>query len=841
MSYRKRAYRSSVAKRAQFPTGRKKPIAAAIACLVAVSQAHAASGALEEITVTATRRAANVQDIPYNISAISGDQLRNAGITDLTDLTRALPGVAYADLGIRSAGINSQLIMRGLNSNPEGSIGAYIPNSTPAAVSTYLDETPLFVNLKLADLKRVEVLRGPQGTLYGSGSLGGTLRFIYNQPDPKKFSTRLTGRLSQSEDAGNLNDSVDAVFNVPLWANAAVRVSAGYEKLAGVTDASNLVTLGPNGPLLADPSNPFGSGVVTHSQKDTDRAKQWYARASLLWNITDRLRAVVTYHHQTDNTGGFTWETFPGVPGARKRTHTQYFNSPMHRDVDLYSGDITLDLGFATLTSATSYSEDKSHSLCDITGLLRTVDVAAGGFAYGGFPLGLNGRLLGFCNIRNKDDSFVEEARLVSNGKGRINWVGGAYYQNFKRDYFEVVTSPGFAQWANLPAHPIASLIAGFPISWAQFLETPVAYGGAGVLPQNIASEKAIVLSQKFKVEDIALYGQMSYQITDAWQATAGARVFWNKFSGDLAEQHPLCGAFCSDDLMNPEGLNAAHGSDSVQDQIFEFNTSYRFTGALMTYFTWSQGFRRGGVNTIPLSGFAAESPAILTFKPDKVTNYEIGAKGGLFNRFDYTMALYRIDWDKPQISGTSVPGGMPITVNGSKAQTQGVELEVRGRLSDSLDFNFGYTYTDAKLTQSFAIPNIPPTAPPDISGGKGDKLPGVPEHMVSWALDYHHPVNLFGESEVRLHVDGSYRSSVTTALTPTTPSFAKLDGFDIWNASLTWSKDQWQVGAFVKNLTDEPGITAVLLDFAAAEPKFSSAFMTRPRTVGVMLGYSFN
>lgn len=200
----------------------------ALTCTLMPFPAYPQAGALEEIVVTATRRAQAVEDIPYAISALTGEQLEAANVTSLTDLARTIPGIAYADLGIRSVGVNNQLILRGLNANAPGSIGAYINNLTPAGVSTYMDNTPLFINLKINDLDRVEVLRGPQGTLYGAGSVGGILRFIFKKSDPEKFGATLDAGFGSTEDADDLNYSFDGVVNIPFGNSAALRLSAGH-------------------------------------------------------------------------------------------------------------------------------------------------------------------------------------------------------------------------------------------------------------------------------------------------------------------------------------------------------------------------------------------------------------------------------------------------------------------------------------------------------------------------------------------------------------------------------------------------------------------------------------
>ena len=198
---------------------RKKPIAAAVACICAAAnpglvQAQATSNdddaALEEIIVTGTRREMSIHDIPFNISAISGEEIERANIIDATELLRAMPGVMAPDGGARLAENNNIITIRGLNIDPNATDRAFLSDPT---VSTYINDTPIFGNFILRDMERVEVLRGPQGTLYGSGSLGGTVRYIPKRPDPSSFSARVDGSFGVSDGSDGNNMSLDATVN----------------------------------------------------------------------------------------------------------------------------------------------------------------------------------------------------------------------------------------------------------------------------------------------------------------------------------------------------------------------------------------------------------------------------------------------------------------------------------------------------------------------------------------------------------------------------------------------------------------------------------------------------
>ena len=189
------------------PVFRRKRLSTAVALgALMIATEVAAQPELEEVVVTATRRAQAVQDVPYSISVLNGQTIDNTGVTDLNDMVSLIPGLVSAEMGA-DAGVNSSLIMRGVNANNPGT-NNILPNVVEASVSTYLNNSPVFLNLKLADISRVEVLRGPQGTLYGSGSVGGTVRFIFNEPDTEQASASVSAGVSSSAHSDDLGHEV---------------------------------------------------------------------------------------------------------------------------------------------------------------------------------------------------------------------------------------------------------------------------------------------------------------------------------------------------------------------------------------------------------------------------------------------------------------------------------------------------------------------------------------------------------------------------------------------------------------------------------------------------------
>jgi outer membrane receptor protein involved in Fe transport len=263
--------------------------------------------ALQEVVVTASRRAASAQDLPISITAITGDTLDQAGIQNISGLAHSVAGVNYTDKGPFGGVNGSTLIIRGLNSEATaGQLALASPVVPP--VATYVDETPLFVNLRLQDLDHVEILRGPQGTLYGSGSLGGTIRFVQNAPDPNAFDAKAEVGVSKTAHTHALNEDVNGMLNLPFSDTFAVRLNASWTDEAGFINQPNLYVLdGAGVPVAGDPANPLTSAPVKYSKNGVNAYQYRSARVSTLWKPSEEFKAQLSYYYQVANAGGFPY------------------------------------------------------------------------------------------------------------------------------------------------------------------------------------------------------------------------------------------------------------------------------------------------------------------------------------------------------------------------------------------------------------------------------------------------------------------------------------------------------------------------------------------------------
>jgi iron complex outermembrane receptor protein len=778
-------------------------IAAAITSTLAAPM-PALSQELEEVLVTATRRSTSTQDVPYNISAYMGDTLAEREITTLGEFVRQVPGISFNDVGLRESGNNSTLVMRGLSAEPRNGAGE-IPSLARPTVSTYVGETPVYYNLRLTDINRVEVLRGPQGTLYGAGSLGGTLRIMPNKPDTEAMSGNIRTGISTTADAGDPNYDIDGMINLPLADNLALRVSAGHTYLAGFVDAVSLGLRDADGAfLLEDPNDFVGSGPDRSGREDdSNEGSATHLRASLLWNPTDDIETLLTYHFQESDADNYQAESL-----GEDRTLSLHGTNPFESDLNMATLEVTANLGFATLTSATSYYERTVETQVDASAIYEDFF----SFFYFDYP-----RISTLQDFEASDETFVQELRLASDTGGRIEWIGGLFYLDQDLQFDTRQTMPGFEAWFD------ASGLSSY-------------FG----IPVPITSPPDLVFQQDRATtfEELALFGELTVNLSDDWQITGGMRVFEQKIGNDDTSILPTCylineigfgaGFYCG---APPLGGASSRTSDKVNDQVFKLNTSYALSEDTNVYATWSQGFRNGGVNALPTVGFLDDTlggafPDINQFSADKVDNFEVGVKGFLANRtLRYSVAAFYIDWQDPQARIAGFNSGVEGVSNATAdAQSQGFELELDGIFADHWRYTLGYAYTDAEFAESGSLYNV------DLADGA--TLPGHSKHMAAGSLAY---ATSFRGNDLNFSVDATYRSDYENGLAGSPQEF-NLDGFAIWNAYASYDLPNWTFRLFAKNLADEDA--AVSASVIPRSPRSNRLVLNRPRTLGISVTY---
>ena len=794
---------------------RRTQISAAILLSATAVTTPVVAQELDEIIVTATRREVGILEIPYNITAVTSTQLSDNRIDEVNDLAQFVAGISFVNTGPSNRGRNNTITLRGITGDDTTNNGGF-PKPTVAPVSVYIGETPLFIPIQIQDIERVEVLRGPQGTLYGSGSLAGTIRFIPASPDPSAFYAEVEGDVgSITSGSDEWNWGASGMVNIPVNERSAIRLSGGYQHWGGFIDMNTLVQFddpstavgSPIGiPTASDPANINSSFVLLPEKEDANDADIWHVRASFLWNPSDAVSVLFSYFHQEDEVDNIQahFPAFQGgvldhipaamnffspntagpidyptggtnFPASNEFDLPKLLEEPSSRDTDLFSLDLNFDLGFASLTSSTSYYEDTQDPIVDVS---AGIAQAFGAF-YGFMP-----RLVDKDFTDNYQEGFVQEIRLVSEMEGPFEYVIGAFYQNVERDDNTIQYIPGQTFYD--------SISLGF-------------HGNPQLGDINF------ITRYQSDFEDTAFFGELTWRISDDWQITGGIRAFSQDFAVDTFSQLPYCGIFCGE---NAAGDTVVAADQSIDDQIYKLNTSYHFGENQMVYFTYAEGFRRGGANGIPLSGPFAASPLLLLYEPDQSENYEMGMKGTI-GQTNYTVAVFNIDWKNLQINDGAAAGGYDLVANGTEARSRGLELELNGVVGDNFRYRFGYAYIDAEINDSFEVlDNFFGTIVPIISTTKGDPLPNTSENSISLSFDYSQPSPVLDNWNLRWHVNGAYRSDVQSGLVsliPGDPQPFKIDGFSVWDVSLNmYNGNNINASLYIDNIFDELGVCAV-------------------------------
>ncbi len=791
----------------------KTMVAAAVAGVVAAhSPVSVLAQEMEEIMVTATRRAESVQDVPYNITAISGESLNEAGIGNLADLMKAVPGAVHADMGARANSQNSTIVLRGLNAQALVNSSAFA-NLTVPSVSTYMDETPVFMNLQLLDVNRVEVLRGPQGTLYGSGSLAGTIRFIHNEPDLEATSGAVQASIRSDDGAGDLSYGLRGTVNIPMSDNFGVRFSGGYDNTAGLIDVTGLAVRDSAGiPVLDDPSDVINSPYATTDISDHDTSESWSVRFAALWDISESVEAKLTWHHQTIDAEGNAFRDMGGDAYSLEYASVDEFE----QDVDVLSLEIEADLGFATLVSSTSQSESDIETTRDLSFLVESLDADIGPcYIYGCYPRGV---FTGSEPAKRKD--VTQELRLVSNSEGSVDWMIGGFYNDQDADLILAQTVYGYADWANTPGSDAAvagtiGIPGGLGLSFYDFWL-------AGAIANPADEDYQFFNQRNVQFTDKAIYGELTFHATDQWQITFGARAFDQDYKHNLRQEFTNCGIFCSPS-GSVRGVDNWATANSFDDQIFKVNTSYEINDSTNVYVTWSEGFRHGGSNALPVGAFGIVQEDI-PFESDESQNIEVGVKGSFGESgMNYTAAYYQIDWKNPQLDMFLTAAALPAVKNGDEAESKGLELAIDGNLTENLYVMFGYNYTDAQITKDFVAGSI--------AGFAGERLPGIAEHQANLTLSYIKPLSNGWDVSYRL--DGVYMGDRKNDLSTGGAAF-DLPSYSLFNGSVGVLTDNWTVTAHLRNMLNEKNAI-----FTATNAR-SAVSAARPISFGITASYNF-
>ena len=557
---------------------------------------------IEKVEVTATRRSGTLQEVPINISALTSDVLDQQNIEDLDGVARWVPGLTVTDQGGRN---DSPIIVRGLNTNSSG------PGSNGGTVATYFGDIPLFLNMRLVDVDRVEVLIGPQGTLYGAGTLGGAIRYLPKKVDLEFMSGEVTGDVFSISESDSLGGESSIVFNAPIIdGELAVRASLNYFNNPGFLDYNYVVKEG--GVSLPDPdwSNEEEVNSNLRRVEDANGEDTLTGRIAVRWAPNDWFDSTLTYFYQKQDVEGRSITHYDALSDENplsdvigKYESAYRYEEPREKEDELLSLEVSADLGFAELVSATGLSNFDANGQRDQTDLLIRLD-----YSYEEFPA-----FSAYTEEVEEREVFTQELRLVSQTSGPLSWIIGGFYYDLDSEGSSKEFTPNFDVYA-------------------------IDVWGVDGNYRPDALEYFSV--DESEVTEKALFGELTYELTSDWDVTLGLRAYQYDVHSRSAVDLPLYNSVfesrASDSIVLDYGETEADDSGTL----FKFNTSYQFTNSTMGYLTISEGFRIGGANSVGAcpdnvddlnNQIVCATPEEQLFEADTTTNYELGVKTSFF------------------------------------------------------------------------------------------------------------------------------------------------------------------------------------------------------------------
>ncbi len=740
---------------------------------------------LQEVVVTATKREERVQDVPISMAVISPQDIEKRSLVGMEDYLRSVPGVNEINRGVS----DSSIVIRGITGSPESE-----NFSSGATVATYFGETPITgaggyiaggIDVRPVDLERIEVLRGPQGTSFGSASLSGALRLIPKSPDLDRFSAKVAGAYSDTSGRGSGNNMIQGIVNIPLAASKlGIRVvgyrfydSGVYRNIAGIDPA----TL-----AIADRWN-VGDVVRGFTKDGVGDMESTGGRFSALWKATDNLSFALQVLTQKiaqngspiATTGEYEQARFPVA--ARRRVD----GSPedyRESNIDLYNLVVNYDLSWAVATATASRTDSA------VSPLLST--------SVSPFP---------FTSATYSDvKSFAAETRLASRLDGPFQFLGGLFYQDIDSPNTQYADWPGTAATNPLP---LLGLITTDPL---------------------------VREDTTRKVTERAIFGEVSYDLSDSLTATLGGRHFDYDRSEYVLQEGGFFGRPFGSGV--PSNIKLDEG-----DQTFKANLSYRPTDRSLFYASWSQGFRLGrpapGANPVLcdpngdglIDGTGVTIASTREISSDYLDSYEVGTKLALFDRrMSVDAAAYRLEWnDVPVLVFLDTAAGLQCsrvtyTANAGAARSQGVEFQTSTLIVDGLRVDLGFGYVEAELTKDA----------PALRAPRGSRLPGAPRVNANLGLQYDFWIAGHGAF---VRADSLYAGEFYGDLLQT-PGL-KAGGYVKIDARAGIRLGQFSAELFARNLTNRNDFTW-RGTIGGTNPFFG--YRLRPRTVGIQLTYTF-
>jgi outer membrane receptor protein involved in Fe transport len=868
------------------------PVAAAVTAAlypgyaVMAQDDTSSGGTLEEIVVTARKRAESVQEIPATIQAISQESLAAMGAKAMEDYARFVPSVNVVTYGPGS----STVVFRGAITG-----AGYIGQSTS---SVYLDEisvtqTGAQPNIRAVDISRVEALSGPQGTLYGSDAQAGTMRILTNQPVMNSFEAIFDGEARGGGDS-DASYRGSLVFNIPLVEDKlALRVTGFNDHDGGFIDNVFGHTADWHG--LEDRSDPANNrapaqwGTLDNSlsvEKKWNDADVYGGRVHLLWEMNDSWATTFSYHHQTTNSGAGNYYD----PNVGDLKVVRFHNESREETFDMGSIRVDGDFEFAQLVAAVSYYDRKIGGLDDITtyahywAALYCHDTyytqAAAPYYWANPDTGYVLWWPRYCqgpsvdadffssydtrNTPSNDDKLTAEIRLQSAGD-TFDWIAGFYYEESKDAWKSPFATPTAGGDGLTQTFQQSVSARYFEFYWSNYYGTPVSY------PEATSSWYS---QSQTDWEQSAVFGEVSWHINDNWELTVGGRYFERSNTNYYLVNHPGGPPTTTavppgepdtaDDAIRQQRLangGLPFGREGSEEKFIpKVSLSYAMNDNAMIYGLYTVGLRQGGVNRSRGVPFFPN-----TYDTDTMDNYEIGFKStfaggsGRFNLTAYNMTWsdYQLNLVDPasqpclvngvpdpsvSIDGTCGQPWQAIIANAGEAHIDGVNVELDYAFNDNWLLGFNYEVMEAETDTQH-----------DLNGDgiddlvAGLRLPLVPSAKSSMWLEYSMPVDIFGGDEFFIRTQWSYTGDSVSVLEPRSqvdepnPQFFS-PSYVIGDLRVGFIGEDWQVDVFINNITDERAIYTTqdgLFEWGAASVQdgrehHQTIYTNRPREAGV-------
>ena len=743
--------------------------------------AGASAGTLEEVVVTANKlNAENVLDAPAAIQAISGDTLQREGASGIMSIAGEVPGLSVQDLGPG----DKKYVIRGINSTGDSTTGVYYGEAVISGTNGD-DGGGFQPDIRLYDLQRVEVLRGPQGTLYGASSMSGTIRFIPKEPDMKDLGGYLTLERSETQHAsGNYN--FNGAINLPIVSDQLALRLVGWKLYdSGYIDQTRV-----------------GVGVTANNTSGTPTPVQplgflggvnWDdvggGRAILRYQPTDNLTIDANFTSQTETSGGssrytpagvtaFNGGPIPPIQGC-DLCNTDVTQSPWSDNIKVFGLTASYKTTAGTLTATTNQFNRSTGFTFDSTPILVSFNVPVPAETFE-------------PRVRKVNSS---EIRFASALDSPVNFVVGGYREHETQDLaVQVITTGG----NGLATGPFSTSTANDALD----------FPGVGNTFFGRTDHR--------EDTQYAGFGEATWKITDRWTAIAGVRYFTETLNGVQTQTHPFGG------FPGAPNLVPIYDPKSTFNKVtWKGNLSYKFNEGLLAYGTVSTGFRGGGLNAVS----EPFEPIPSAFAPDTLTNYELGIKGQLFGGlFDYQLDGYLIDWNNIQIQLTTADGAFVYQGNAGKARVKGVEFELAAHPFEYLTGSFAGSWQDAKLTEG-ATP-AQKTLNPTL-GVSGDAIPNVPKFQYSFNLNYTRPIQ--GDWQGVVAADLTHRGAMN-AYFASNPFNLPLASYTLVGLRLGLINGPWSVTAFARNLTDKRAQVSAIN--SSQDPH--ALLTVQPRTIGI-------